>query len=550
MRPRFGERFAGSYAGLFATCAGLVACASASQKPHGDGPVADAPAPLCAAPDGGLGAAPLRRLTRFEYGRTLADLTGADPSVADELVPDEESFGFDDQADTYSVSTLHASKYLDVAQSVATSFVADTARLSAFAGCDPTADAACVEPFVRAFGRRAYRRTLTEDEVSAMVALEQATATPGAADGVSAVVAAMLEAPQFLYRPEPSAPGAAFGPALATRLSYLIVASAPDETLLDAAEGGALDTTSGLLAQADRLLASPRAAEAFSHFMFEWWDLEALDGLQKDQALYRTWTSTMPQELTGETQAFLNAAWAATPSLDVIFGAPYTYLDANLASFYGATGPASSGFVEVALDPTRAAGMLTQGSFLAVHAKANQTSPVERGKFVRERLLCDPPPPPPPNVVVTPPAVDPRLSTRERFSQHLSDPSCAGCHTLMDPIGFLFEHYDAVGRWRDVDGGEPVDSTGYLVGTDVDGNLDGVPELAQTLLQSAQVQSCVARQWFRYAFGHDATTDTETCTVAALAQELANTHGDLRRVMRATVEQELFRAERPAEATP
>jgi hypothetical protein len=194
--------------------------------------------------------------------------------------------------------------------------------------------------------------------------------------------------------------------------------------------------------------------------------------------------------------------------------------------------------------------MLTQGSFLAVHAKADQTSPTERGKFVRDQLLCDPPPPPPPDLVVTPPAVDPRLSTRERFAQHTADPACARCHVAMDPIGFLFEHYDAVGRWRDVDGGTPVDATGYLVGTDVDGNLDGVPALAQRLLESDQVRACVAKQWFRYAFGRDATTDADTCTVGALAAELARTNGDLRRVIRATVEQELFQTQRPEEAQP
>jgi hypothetical protein len=532
-------------------CTGLWACAASRAKPEGEGPTADAPAPICAAGDGSLGTAPLRRLTRFEYGRTLADLTGAAPSAADELVPDEESFGFDDQADTYSVSTLHVSKYFDVATAAAATLAGDGARLRAFAGCDPTADAACVEPFVRAFGRRAYRRTLAEDEVAALVALERATATPGAADGVSAVVAVMLQSPELLYRPEPSAPDALFGPALATRLSYLITASTPDDELLDAAEGGALDTTAGLLAQTDRLLATPRAAEAFAHFVFEWWDLGALDGLQKDQALYRAWDPALSQEFTQETRTFLTAAWNDTPSLSVLFGAPYTYLDSTLMGFYGVNGtPLPGSFVRVALDPARAAGMLTQGAFLAVHAKANQTSPTLRGKFVRERLFCDPPPPPPPNLVVTPPTVNPRLSTRQRFAQHTADQNCASCHQLMDPVGFLFEHYDAIGRFRDTDGGQPVDATGYLVGTDVDGDLDGVPALAQALLQSEEVRSCVARQWFRYAFGHEATSAADSCTVSALAGELERTHGDLKRVVRATVEQQLFQNQRAEEAAP
>jgi hypothetical protein len=530
------------------TAACLVAACASSNAPEGElEPDTHVDAPLCSSEEGTLGSAPLRRLTRFEYGRTLADLLGADPSIANELPPDERSLGYDGMADTYSVSTLHAAKYLEVAERAAAALVGDVSRLSAFAGCNPTAADDCVEPFVRAFGRRAYRRTLIDDEVSAMLALHAATATPAAADGVSAVVAAMLQAPQFIYRAEPAAPDEAFGAALATRVAYLITASTPDDELLDAAESGALDTNEGLLAQTDRLLATTRASEAFSHFMLEWWELESSGSVQKDQALYRAWNEQVQRRLPLETQAFLDAAWAATPSLDVFFGASYTYVDPTLATFYGLAAPSGSSFTRVNLDPTRAAGLLTQGAFLAVHAKPNQTSPIHRGKFVRERLFCDQLEPPPPDIVVAPPAVDPRLSTRERFAQHTESPSCAGCHALMDPIGFAFESYDAVGRWRDTDSGKPVDATGRLDGTDVDGELDGVPSLAKKLLESEQVRSCVARQWFRYAFGRDATTAADTCTVNALGAELGRSQGNLRAVMRATVEQELFRAQRPAE---
>jgi hypothetical protein len=524
----------------------LAACASSNERE----PEVQVEAPLCSEEEGTLGATPLRRLTRFEYGRTLEDLLGAEPSIASALPPDEKSMGFDGMADTYSVSTLHAAKYLELAEHAGLALVRDTARLSAFAGCDPTLAEDCVEPFVRAFGRRAYRRSLTPDEVSAMVSLYAATATPEAADGVSAVVAAMLQAPQFVYRAEPAAPGQAFGSALATRLSFLVTASAPDDTLLDAAESGELETHQGLLRETDRLLATTRAREAFTHFMLEWWDLEEIGAVQKDQALYRTWNEQVQRRMPAETQAFLAAAWEATPSLAVFLGATHTFLDSSLATFYGVPAPAGSSFARVELDPTRAAGLLTQGAFLAVHAKPNQTSPIDRGKFVRERLLCDPPEPPPPDLVVAPPAVNPRLSTRERFAEHTMNPSCAGCHALMDPIGFVFEHYDAVGRWRDTDGDKPVDASGYLDGTDVDGELDGVPSLAKKLLESDQVRACAARQWFRYAFGRDATTAADTCTVAALAAELGRTNGDMRRATRATVEQELFQRQRPAEVTP
>jgi hypothetical protein len=530
---------------------GLAAGVLASAACGGGGDVT-ATSPLCTADPG---PAPLRRMTRFEYGRTLADLTGVDASIGASLPPDEESLGYDDIADAYSVSSLHASRYLEAAEQAASTLIADTARLAAFGGCDPTAgDDTCVAAFVAGFGRRAWRRPLDDDEGQAMHNLYTATADPTPADGVSAVVAAMLEAPQFLYRPEPAAPGATTAApldsyALATRLSYLLTGAGPDETLLAAADAGKLATEAGLLAEADRLLTNDRATELFVHFATAWWELESVPDLEKDRNLYRAWTDDTAPALAEETQLFLTDFWHGTPTLSALLTTPATFVDASLASFYGLPAPASDGFQRVALDPARGSGMLTQGSFLAVHAKADQTSPTLRGKFVRAQLFCDPPPPPPASVVVRPPAVDPRLSTRQRFAQHTADPFCANCHTLMDPIGFSFEHYDAAGRWRDTDGDMPVDATGMLTKTDVDGALDGVPSLAARLVASAEVRSCAATQWFRYAFGRAEQTAGDTCTIAALASALAGPNGDFRKMVRQTVRTAQFR-NLPPQAQP
>jgi hypothetical protein len=183
-----------------------------------------------------------------------------------------------------------------------------------------------------------------------------------------------------------------------------------------------------------------------------------------------------------------------------------------------------------------------------MHAKADQTSPVLRGKFVRAQLLCTPPPPPPPDIVVKPPTVDPRLSTRQRFAQHTEDALCAGCHAFMDPIGFAFEHYDAAGRWRDIDGGQPVDATGMLTGTDVNGPLDGVPSLAARLASSTQVRDCAATQWFRYAFGRSELSAGDLCAIEALGSALGG-KGDFKQMVRSTVRMAAFR-NRGLEATP
>jgi hypothetical protein len=509
--------------------------------------------PLCADDPG---PAPLRRMTRFEYGRTIADLTGVAVSVADQLPPDEETLGFDDIADAYSVSSLHASAYLDVAERAASALTADTTRLTAVGGCDPTTgDADCVGAFIAGFGRRAWRRPLDPDELQSMQQIYSDTADPTATDGVAGVVAAMLQSPQFMYRPEPATAGTAAPAAtplepfaLATRLALLLTGAGPDDALLTAAASGGLDTEAGLLAETDRLLAGPRAAELFVHVATQWWEVAGMKTLDKDRNLYRTWTDATAGALAEETRLFLTEAWQGTPSMRTLLTAPVTYVDADLAAFYGLPAPAGGGFERVDLDRGRAAGLLTQGSFLAEHAKADQTSPTLRGKFVRAKLFCHAPPPPPPDIVVRPPTVDPRLSTRERFAQHTADDRCATCHLQMDPIGFAFEHYDAAGRWRDIDGGKPVDATGDLTGTDVDGALDGVPSLAARLAASDEVASCTATQWFRYAFGRAEQSPGDLCTVGKLATAFKG-NGDFRKMVRATVRMGAFR-NRPAETSP
>ncbi|HXJ21333.1 MAG TPA: DUF1592 domain-containing protein [Polyangia bacterium] len=509
----------------------------------GAGTTTTTSSPLCATDPG---PAPLRRITRFEYGHALADLTGVDPSIAQNLPPDEETMDFDDIATVYSVSSLHAERYLEAAEQAAAALVANAPLLAAFGSCDPTAgDAGCVAAFTGAFGRRAWRRALTGDEQQAMLQLYAATAAPGPADGVQGVVAAMLQAPQFLYRPEPALDGYA----LATRLAFMLTAAPPDETLLQAAERGDLATESGLLAQTDRLLAAGRAADLFVHFASEWWEVEGIDTIDKNRSLLRNWTDDTPAALATETSMFLADAWNSGPTLASLLTAPVTFADASLASYYGLPAPAGTGYQRIALDPTRAAGMLTQGAFLAVHAKADQTSPVLRGKFVRAQLFCHPPPPPPPTVVVAPPVVDPRLPTRQRFAQHTADPFCASCHEYMDPIGFAFEHMDATGVWRDTDADQPVDATGSLTDTDVDGDLDGIPSLATKLAGSAQVASCAATQWFRYAFGRSEQTGGDLCTIAALAATLSAPGGDFKQMVRQTVRMAEFR-NLPPESQP
>jgi hypothetical protein len=205
------------------------------------------------------------------------------------------------------------------------------------------------------------------------------------------------------------------------------------------------------------------------------------------------------------------------------------------------TGPKGEGFERVSLDPKQRAGLLTQASLLAVNAKPNQSSPVHRGKFVRERLLCQPLPPPPNNVNIQPPDVDPKATTRQKFAQHSSDPYCAGCHKLMDPIGFGFESYDGIGQFRTKDHGLPVDASGELTGTrDSDGKFDGAIELAARLGDSAEVRECVATQWFRFGYGHG-EEKADSCAMSQLQDAFRAADYNVKELLVALTRTDAFR---------
>jgi hypothetical protein len=193
-------------------------------------------------------------------------------------------------------------------------------------------------------------------------------------------------------------------------------------------------------------------------------------------------------------------------------------MNSKLASYYGVKGgPSGDTFAKVTLDPSQRLGLLTQGGLLSVLAKANQTAPVQRGKFVREQLFCAELPPPPPNIMIKPPDISPTLSTKDRFAAHRTEASCNGCHTLMDPIGLTLEQYDGAGQFRTTENGKPIDVTGEITQSDVMGPFSGAQGLAQKLAASTEVKQCISKSWFRYAYGRG-ETDFDACTLAQVDQ--------------------------------
>jgi hypothetical protein len=279
-------------------------------------------------------------------------------------------------------------------------------------------------------------------------------------------------------------------------------------------------------------------------FHAEWLGLDQLGDASKDQIVYPMFTPALAAAFTEETSRFVDeVVWTREGTLGALLTAPYTFGDATLAAFYGAAPPEGGGFGLITPPAAQRAGLLTQGAFLSVYGKANQSDPIHRGRFVRERMLCTTPPPPPANITVRAPDLDPRLTTRQRFDAHTSQTECAGCHVLLDPIGFGFEHYDGIGRWRDMEGGQPVDGSGALSGTDVDTPFDGAVALGAQLAKSTDVEVCYATQWFRFAYGRGETA-ADDCSLSSLASAFVAAKGDVRELLVALTQTDAFRYRR------
>jgi hypothetical protein len=489
------------------------------------------------------GPSPLRRLTREEYDNTVAELAGDTSKPGKDFPPEARALGFNNIADAQTVTTLLAEAYKTAAESIAEGA---TKNASALLGCSET-DGACVDGFIQRFGSRAYRRPLATDEAARLLKVyDWGKANTTALDGVRMVIEVLLQSPDFLYRPELGAGEAApqvlhlSSYEMATRLSYLLRGSMPDQTLLDEAAADRLKTPEQVLAQAQRLLTDPRARDTFKSFHRQWLDLDQVAAIDRDPALYVGYTDAIAALLQQETEAFIDhVLFEDGGKLKTLLTAPYTFANNALATFYGLAAPSGDAFTLVATDPAQRKGLLTQGSLLALQSKPQQTSPVHRGKFVRENLLCQFLPPPPANLVITPPELNPSLTTRQRFSQHSADPSCSACHQQMDPLGLGFEHFDAVGRWRETENDLPIDATGKLVLTDVDGDFDGAAALADKLASSEQVADCMMKEWARFTFGRSETVE-DACTLEHTRTQFAAADHDIKQLVLALTQTDAF----------
>lgn len=500
---------------------------------------------------GAIAQTPLIRLNRAELDHVVSDLLGVQFRPSSVLSADEKIGAFSVNSGTLMSRGL-AEQLQYVAEQIGDEVEADALRIAPCAEARAQSST-CAASFLDHFGPRALRRPLARDERARWLALYEKSAQDGGyAAGIRMIVEAMLQTPSFLYRFEAIPPGAAPGDtaawrldpfSFATRLSFFLWSSGPDDALLDAAASGRLDTSAGLREEVDRLLADPRALRGLDAFADAWADLASLDVAATSTTGTRGLTPETLALMRAETTRFFRAVLLdGDGRFRTLLTAPWSVGDpALLREIYGVTAaPGPDG--RVPLDPSARAGVLSQAAVLFAHSHSEQSSPVLRGKWVREVLLCQPMQAPPPTVNAVPPPPRPDQTTRERFIAHRTDPSCAGCHARMDDIGFGFEAFDQQGRIRTMEAGRPVLTTGALVATDVNGPFEGVPALAEKLAGSTMARDCFATEWLIYSLSRSNAAG-EQCLVKELSSAVA-VEGGFKAMVHALVSSDSFRQRR------
>jgi Protein of unknown function (DUF1592)/Protein of unknown function (DUF1588)/Protein of unknown function (DUF1595)/Protein of unknown function (DUF1587)/Protein of unknown function (DUF1585) len=479
----------------------------------------------------------LRRLTHSQYNNTVRDLIGDYSRPADRFPPEDFVGGFKNQTRSQSIPPVLEDAYSRAAERMALNAFR-AGDVNKLIPCTPASarDLKCRDQFVRAFGERAFRRPLTSIEVRRYTDLfaTQAAKTGKFLEGARVVVEAMLQSPKFLFHVTAGEAGSLRDYAIANRLSYFLWDTMPDRALLDAAANGELRTSGGIERVARSMLEDKRARQAVDEFFSQWLRFDRMLGAAKDDGRYPMFTPELAAMMVQETKMLLgHLVWNDRSFMEALT-ADYSFLNADLARLYGL--PEPPGEFEMVKFPAELprAGLLGQASFLASTTGPVETSPTARGLFVREHLLCQVVPNPPPGVNTTlpEPTADAVRAKRERLLQHVENPSCSGCHRLMDPIGFGLEKYDAVGAWREKEqlelGGEAGGRRSKLVDVDINavGEIAGLPNstfadsraLGRVLASSPVCQDCVVKQMFRYAFGRPETpADRASIAAAAVA---------------------------------
>ena len=480
-------------------------------------------------------AEPIRRLTHNQYDNSVRDLLG-DRTRPGRSFPSEDYVnGYTNQASSQAITPILAEAYGKAAEKLARNAFryGDEQELIP---CEPRSarDRDCAEAFVRKFGARAYRRPLEPEEVEAYADLvvEWGPANDDFLAGAALAVETMLQSPHFLFLAPQTSQGESRGYETAARLSYALLSTLPDEELFTAAAQGRLETESDFEREAKRLLRLPAARDTFDGFFSQWLRFDRLRNAVKDRNRFRDYSQGVAESMAEESlRLFRYLAWQNIDFRE-LFSANYTFVDDFLTVIYDMPDPEVPFGRTTYPEESSRGGILGHGAFLAQTGKPVNTSPTERGLFVREHFLCQTIPPPPPGVDASLPPLllgSRPMTIRETMeSMHASEEACASCHRLVDPIGFGFEHFDTVGAYRMTEQVrvEPtpqqerqgmkaqthdlaIDASGYIAG--IEGSTFRTPrEAGQILANSKICQQCVVKQLFRYLFGrHERKDDAD-----------------------------------------
>ena len=417
----------------------------------------------------------VRRLNRVEYNNVIRDLMMVDFKPADDFPADDTGYGFDNIGDVLSMSPLLMEKYLDAAEKISISALPGDAKegtlFQKFYFKSPTSEGnqdAAIKQFLNSFMRRAYRREVSGEEVSRVLKVSQmAGEDSGLNDRVRVAVQAVLISPHFLFRWELD--GAPDNPKairslnefeLASRLSFFLWSSGPDDRLLDLAAKGEL--RKGLSSEVERMLDDSRSEALVSNFAGQWLELRSLDVFRPDKKLFPGFTGALRDDMRRETELLFGHVIRENLNVVELLSADYTFLNERLATHYGVPNLKGEQFRKTFIKGKSRSGILGHAGVLTITSDPNRTSPVKRGKYVLENILGTPPPPPPPNVPELEVAGEITGTLREQMVEHRANAVCASCHEKMDPIGFAFEHFDAIGRFRNQDNGSDIDASGKL----------------------------------------------------------------------------------------
>jgi hypothetical protein len=531
----------GAEAGRGSPAAGVNGTPGPGGAGGAPGGAGEAPAPVASC-------APLPRriwkLTAEQYSRTVQKLVPGVEDLAGELaatVAHREGH-FLNEAGRQDFSQPHFDLLYEMARRVAVKATRNPAELHPCLGSG-IGDQACVRGFLSGFVTKAFRRPAEPVEIDRLMALWKSSSDPR--EALFRTIQAILISTDFLFRTELGSP-ISTGSLVrltpyerATTLSYFVANGPPDEVLLEVAGKGELETKEQIEAQARRLLRDPAAARGLVLFFGEQLDPAGVLEAAKDSKRFPKWNENLKVALLEESLRFFEEVlFRGDCRLSTLFTADFSMLNARTAPLYGARAVGET-FARIPLPAGQRSGLLTQASFLARYASGEETSIVLRGKFVRERILCHEIPPPPPDVVPLPDRRE-GASMRDRMIQHATDPRCRSCHSTMDPIGFAFENYDAVGAYQTVDAGKPVDASGEVTGV-AGGSVRfaNALELGKLLAELPEVQRCMLGRLADYGLGVHGSAE-DACRMDAVEKRFVASNGNLHEAVVALVTSDDF----------